>query len=136
MNNQFERDLSSLCERLEISHNFDSVNQKERIIGILSAIKGYMTECGTTYEQDVLLREIGVLPPKAQATNLAPRDNSNGVHMQYCEWQAAVKAGAYTDDDGFAHWATETQVSDRYISPSRAHYPVPAWVTHVVWYNR
>ena len=66
--------------------------------------------------------------------------NDNGEFMLVYEWLDAVNAGAYVDDDGFAHWATQEGVSVTAVYPSHvigvaADDVVPTWATHVVWYN-
>ena len=147
MNNVFEK---TMCAAIEVCHaapvkdNFQDEAQKKRVILILSALCGYLTEDGTTYEQDLVLREIKVLPPKMgipppKIDILPPmtRHDDVGEIMTLGDWRQAVKDGAYTDDDGMGNLATETHVSDLEINPSDAEImPIPAWVTHVVWYNR
>jgi len=67
MNNVFEK---TMCAAIEVCHaapvkdNFQDEAQKKRVILILSALYGYLTEAGTTTEQNDLLCEISVLPPK------------------------------------------------------------------------
>lgn len=72
------------------------------------------------------------LKPKFKAL-----DVTEGDYMEWDEFAAGVKSGGLSDDDGFGHLATSTQVSDVTITPSDLqHFPVPLWVTHVLWYNR
>ena len=40
------------------------VEERKRIRDILHAFRGYLSEEGTTTEQDRLLRDIGVQPPR------------------------------------------------------------------------
>lgn len=55
-----EQHLNEVIEKIEQTDVSGTDCDKKRLIRILSAIKGYMTEDGTTWEQDNLLREIGV----------------------------------------------------------------------------
>lgn len=66
MTRAFEKHLNEAIEEL---HNFpyqtysnkDELKRElDRTIAILSAISGYMSEDGTTHEQDQLLKEIGI----------------------------------------------------------------------------
>jgi len=66
MDREFEK---LMCDVLDLCYDapagsFQSKPQRDRVIDILSALRGYLTEDGTTYEQDELLREIKVLEPK------------------------------------------------------------------------
>ena len=66
MNSEFEHHM---CSAVDLCHNapagsFQSDPQRARVVSILSALRGYLTEHGTTYEQDELLREIKVMEPK------------------------------------------------------------------------
>jgi len=137
MNREFEKHLA---EAWEIAHaapaegNFESEAQRTRVLDILSALRGYLTEIGTTDDEDDLLRDIGVLPPKVPPMQ---RHDDVGEIMPLGNWRQAVKDGSYTDNDGIGCLATETHVSDLEIAPSDAEVMrIPPWVTHVVWYNK
>jgi len=49
----------------------------------------------------------------------------------------SVKIGAFTDYDGFGNLSTETQMSNRQLSPSQLRTrKIPKWATHIVWFNK
>lgn len=66
MTRTFERTLNEAIEELyqyPTTHHPDALKIQQEIkrtIAILSAISGYMSENGTTWEQDQLLKEIGI----------------------------------------------------------------------------
>lgn len=61
-----------------------------------------------------------------------------GDHMSMEEFVECVRSGGFIDDDGFAHYATETHlIQGPTVCPSeilQGNYHRSA--THVVWYNR
>lgn len=60
-----------------------------------------------------------------------------GDHMTWEDFAECVACGAFINYDGHANLATATQCSKVAFSPSDVgNYKIPAWVTHVVWYNR
>ena len=62
---------------------------------------------------------------------------SYGDLIPWARFRKLVKEGGIDDDDGSGSLATETQVSDIDISPSRVRKTPPyPWVTHVHWCNR
>lgn len=62
-----------------------------------------------------------------------------GDHMPWGQFVELVRDGMFIDYDGYADYATSTQVSDFYVLPSQleqANFERPSWATHVVWYNK
>jgi len=48
-----------------------------------------------------------------------------------------IRAGAFTDYDGFGELATNDKVSNIEIHPSTFNpEALPDWCTHIVWYNK
>ena len=56
------------------------------------------------------------------------------------DWIHYVQSGAFIDYDGYGNMATESSHLPRVnVYPSKAkhrNFEFPAWVTHIVWYNR
>ena len=56
------------------------------------------------------------------------------------QFREGVTSGFFTDDDGVAELATSGDVSNIELGPSELSPPlvrvIPAWATHVVWYNK
>lgn len=69
---------------------------------------------------------------------------SYGKHMPVADFVERCLQGDFIDDDGYAHWASETEMYDnRSVNPSAvADYDGKLNVnfrrraTHVVWFNR
>jgi hypothetical protein len=62
---------------------------------------------------------------------------SYGDHMLIGEFEARVNDGLFIDDDGTGHYATESRMSDKRISPSDvAERRVDRTYSHVVWFNK
>jgi hypothetical protein len=60
-----------------------------------------------------------------------------GDHMIIGEFIECVRSGFFIDDDGIGRYATKTEMTDKYISPSDvAHGKVDWRFTHVVWFNK
>jgi len=139
MTNKFELHMNDAMELVltsEVKGNFESEAQRRRVYEILAALTGYLTEAGTTCDQDDLLREIKVLPPKGPSFE-AHNELSRECLMTVDDYRSAVESGAITNDDGTGYWATIGDVSDQAVDPS--NHPsreVPIWATHVVWYNK
>lgn len=64
MRANFERNIVDAMEALSCPLSRDGIQKHDRTIAILSALRGYWTEFGTTGEQDALLFDIGVLTEK------------------------------------------------------------------------
>jgi hypothetical protein len=59
-------------------------------------------------------------------------------YMSLKSWIANVKAGAYTDDDGYGFIATKMKMTDIKVLPSEyddGNWSIPPWASHIVWYN-
>jgi hypothetical protein len=59
--------------------------------------------------------------------------------MPVTEWLASVRQGGFIDYDGYGSLATEQYTCPVNISPSDItvfHVTIPAWATHIAWYNR
>lgn len=60
--------------------------------------------------------------------------------IDWAEFQELIKFGemdAFVDGEGVAFLATETQVSNVVVTPSRINslsFVRPSWATHVIWY--
>lgn len=53
------------------------------------------------------------------------------------EFKACVKEGFLLNSDGFGYFGTETQISDIYVDCNPEHFDeIPAWATHVYWFNK
>ena len=61
-----------------------------------------------------------------------------GDLMTVDEWLENVKSGLFIDYDGFGDLAAAAGQSSCQICPSDVDKgaKIPAWATHVVWYNR
>jgi len=60
-------------------------------------------------------------------------------HMPLQHWLDRVKAGGFIDYDGFGSLATATGRSAVDIHPTDVtilEVTIPAWATHIVWFNR
>ena len=60
-----------------------------------------------------------------------------GDLMTLEDWVSAVKSGGFIDYDGDGCYATEKEISNKYVKPSdvRKGKVDKSW-THVVWFNR
>ena len=60
-----------------------------------------------------------------------------GDLMTLEDWVSAVKSGGFIDYDGDGRYATEKEISNKYVKPSdvRKGKVDKSW-THVVWFNR
>ena len=68
--------------------------------------------------------------------NMKPIDD-NGDLMTIDKFRDMVKGNWFIDYDGYGNLATETEVSDIIVQPSKfAGMELPEWATHVLWYNR
>ena len=59
-------------------------------------------------------------------------------HTPLKEFMENVKEGNFVDYDGHGVFATEDEKSSIYFTPSelkKKTIKIPAWATHVVWYN-
>ena len=61
MNRKFELALVTAMEELSTNPDGTPKDIQRRALDILSALRGYLTEEGTTTEQNVLLRELGLM---------------------------------------------------------------------------
>lgn len=64
---------------------------------------------------------------------------SDGDHMTIGEFKLLINTGLFTDYDGHAVYATETEVSDIVVHPSdlvTGEDGRGVGFTHVVWFNR
>lgn len=75
--------------------------------------------------------------PKKKVRVLEPIPNYGDL-MTYPEFLENCQSESFIDYDGFGYYATATGMDDdKKIYPSKAlKTPPPAWVTHVVWFNR
>ena len=60
-----------------------------------------------------------------------------GDHMTFKVFKSHVDSGGFIDYDGHGRYATKTQESDLYVSPSDvSEGKIRTDFTHVVWYNK
>ena len=62
-----------------------------------------------------------------------------GCKMTLQIWISNVECGGFIDYDGIGQLATDTEMSNIYISPSeflKKEVVPPEWATHVIWFNR
>lgn len=62
-----------------------------------------------------------------------------GDHMTMADWTLCVERAGFIDYDGHGNLATATELSNITIHPSDVtvlKLKMPAWATHVMWFNK